>query len=286
MGLVCIKVVHWATLACWTLYFFSVSVLVWMDGDLLLLIFAYIQPSLWQEEWIILNLLKSCSAILSRWKWYLWLLLACDVEGYQKLYVLDFLWIFSCYLWKYFFPGYCRFPGKAALLFQKSSSLAAACLNAKTLSYWSEDLTVPNPSKTSYGRYATVSSLWPDAWLLLSLLVALLLCLCLGSDSGTSDLSTSSFSRSALASKQCSENLILFQTLFALRCRPGKARASSPCCFIKKLFHGRSTFLRQQAGQHQAWKNPLGQFWQWGHFPNWHEVNRELYCKHFQLVSY
>lgn len=51
------------------------------------------------------------------------------------------------------------FPGKAALLFQKSSSLAAACLNAKTLSYWSEDLTVPNPSKTSYGRYATVSSL-------------------------------------------------------------------------------------------------------------------------------
>lgn len=123
-----------------------------MDGDLLLLIFAYIQPSLWQEEWIILNLLKSCSAILSRWKWYLWLLLACDVEGYQKLYVLDFLWIFSCYLWKYFFPGYCRFPGKAALLFQKSSSLAAACLSAKTLSYWSEDLTVPNPSKTSYGR--------------------------------------------------------------------------------------------------------------------------------------
>lgn len=52
------------------------------------------------------------------------------------------------------------------------------------------------------------------------------------------------FIRSAPAFKQCSDNLILFQTTFALRCRPVKARASSPCCF-EKLFHGRSTLLRQ-----------------------------------------
>lgn len=178
-----------------------------MDGDLLLLIFAYIQPSLWREKWF-MNYVKSellsysvKMKVVSVTSACIWCWRVPKIVSVWR--AMDFLLL----LMEIFLPGcfaekYCRFHSKSFLLFQKSSSLTAACMNAKTLSYWSEDLAVPNPSKTSYGRYATVSSLWPDAWLLLSLLVMLPLRLCLGYDSCTLVFSTSSFSKSALASNQ------------------------------------------------------------------------------------
>lgn len=174
-----------------------------------LIIFAYIRPGLWQEKWF-MNYIKSPQELLWNsvkmkvvpvssaciWSWRV-------PKSECVLRAMDFLLLLT----EIFLPGcfaenYCRFHSKSFLLFQKSSSLAAACLNVKILSYWSEDLAVPNPSNTSYGRYATVNSLWPDSWLLLSLLVVLPLRLCLGYDSCTLDFSTSSFSKSALASKQ------------------------------------------------------------------------------------
>lgn len=122
----------------------------------------------------------------------------------------------------------------------------------RSLCYWSEDLIPPKPPTTSLWRYSSASSPWPIAALVSCLLIVPSLCLCLGYDFSTSRfyLICSGF-----------DNLILFQTLFTLRCGPGKARAISPCCLVKKLFHGRSTFLRAVrpvpalGGKKICWRN-------------------------------
>lgn len=109
----------------------------------------------------------------------------------------------------------------------------------RSLCNWSEDLTPPNPPTTSFGRYPTVRSPWPVAC------AAFVPFDCAFSVFVPWLWYTSDFSRSSFY-LICSgfDNLILFQTPLTLRCRPAKARAISPHRFIKKRFHGRSTFLR------------------------------------------
>lgn len=117
---------------------------------------------------------------------------------------------------------YC-FHSQLFLLYWKGSNLAADSLNSEVI-------------------VAGVKILHPQIHLqlpLLCLLVVPSLCLCLAY--GTLlILAQAVLIWSALA-------LIIsfsFRPCSLLRCRPAKACAISPRCFDKKLFRGRSTFLR------------------------------------------